>query len=225
MPSWTDIKARWSTGWQELHRQTVAKLGSAIKRNPESFRPQVTATLTDLQAARAHLQRIQARLPQIKDEATRAKAARAFAALYQRYHVLAAGIYADDEQARAEKAAQARSGQAQVSGFIVPLLIIGGIVLGVAAIAWAIASREHAKNLRDQTALADHELTARVEASKEGRVLQETTLPEQPQSAPLLSATAPDVGGGGTGAKVGLALVGVLALVAAGVALPMFLKR
>ena len=220
MASWTDIKARWSTGWQELHRQTVAKLGSAIKRNPESFRPQVTATLTDLQAARAHLQRIQARLPQIKDDATRAKAARVFAALYQRYHVLAAGIYADDEQAKAEKQGQ----KTQVSGFIIPLLIIGGIVLGVAAIAWAIASREHAKNLRDQTALADHELTARVDASKEGRVLQETTLPEMPASAPLLSATTPSVGGG-TAGKVGLALVGVLALAAAGLAVPMLLKR
>ena len=220
MTNWTDIKARWSTGWQDLHRQTLAKLGSAIQRNPESFRPQVTATLSDLQAARAHLQRIQARLPQIKDDATRAKAARVFAALYQRYHVLAAGIYADDEQAKREQQGK----KPEVSGFIIPLLIIGGIVLGVAAIAWAIASREHAKNLRDQTALADHELTARVEASKEGRVLQETTLPEMPASAPLLSATTPSVGGG-TAGKVGLALVGVLALAAAGLAIPMFLKR
>ena len=218
MTNWTDIKARWSTGWQDLHRQTLAKLGSAIQRNPESFRPQVTATLSDLQAARAHLQRIQARLPQIKDDATRAKAARVFAALYQRYHVLAAGIYADDEQAKREQQGK----KPEVSGFIIPLLIIGGIVLGVAAIAWAIASREHAKNLREQTALADHELTARVEASKQGRVLQETTLPEQPASAPLLSATTP---AGATASKVGLALVGVLALAAAGLAIPMFLKR
>jgi len=219
MPSWTDIKARWSTGWKELHRQALAKLSSAIKRNPE-FRPHVEATLGDLAAAKAHLLRIQATLPQIQDVGQRAQAAKLFAALYQRYHVLAAGIYAD-----AEKAKQAQQGQAEVSGVIIPLLIVGGIVLGVAAIAWAVASREHAKNLRDQTALADHELTARVEASKEGRVLQETTLPEQPQAAPLLSATAPDVGGGGTGAKVGLALVGVLALVAAGLAAPMLLKR
>ena len=219
MPSWTEIKARWSSGWKELHRQALAKLSVAIKRDPESFRPHVEATLSDLAAAKTHLARVQAMLPRIQDDATRAKAAKVFAALYQRYHVLAAGIYAD-----AEKAKQTQ-GQAEVAGVVVPLLIVGGIVLGVAAIAWAVASREHAKNLRDQTALADHELTARVEASKEGRVLQETTLPEQPQSAPLLSATAPDVGGGGTGAKVGLALVGVLALVAAGLAAPMLLKR
>jgi len=179
----------------------------------------VEATLGDLAAAKAHLQRIAAMIPRIQNVEERAKAAKMFAALYQRYHVLAAGIYAD-----AEKAKQAQQGEAQVSGVIIPLLVVGGIVLGVAAIAWAVASREHAKNLREQTALADHELTARVDASKEGRVLQETTLPEQPQSAPLLSATAPS-GGGGTAGKVGLALVGVLALVAAGVALPMFLKR
>ncbi len=224
MASWTEIKERWSAGWQDLHRAALQKWGVAIHRNPEAFRPQVTATLADLQATRVHLQRIATVLPRIADTAARAKAARAFAVMMKRYQELAAGIYADDEQAKAEKAAQARSGQAQVSGFIIPLLIIGGIVLGVAAIAWAIASREHAKNLREQTALADHELTARVEASKEGRVLQETTLPEQPQSAPLLSATAPGVGGG-TAGKVGLALVGVLALAAAGLAIPMFLKR
>ena len=219
MASWTEIKERWSAGWQDLHRAALQKWGAAIHRNPEAFRPAVTATLADLQATRVHLQRIAAVLPRIADTAARAKAAQAFAVMMKRYQELAAGIYADAEQAK-----QAQSGQPQVSGFIIPLLIIGGIVLGVAAIAWAIASREHAKNLREQTALADHELTARVEASKEGRVLQETTLPEQPVSAPLLSATAPGVGGG-TAGKVGLALVGVLALAAAGLAIPMFLKR
>lgn len=224
MPSWTEIKARWSAGWKELHRQAVHKFGPAIQRNPESFRPQVEATLGDLMAASTHLKRIQALLPRIQDDQARAQTAKVFAAMMQRYHVLAAGIYADAEQAKRQHKRDSAQ-PSEVSGYIVPLLIVGGIVLGIAAIAWALASREHAKNLRDQTALADHELTARVEASKEGRVLQETTLPEQPQSAPLLSATAPDVGGGGTGAKVGLALVGVLALVAAGVALPMFLKR
>ena len=105
---------------------------------------------------------------------------------------------------------------------IIPLLVVAGIAFGVAAIAWAVASREHSKNLREQTALADHELTARVEASKEGRVLQETTLPEQPAAASLLPVAAPAVG---SKSKVGLALVGVLALAAAGLAVPMFLKR
>ena len=219
MASWTDIKARWSAGWKDLHRKAMDQFGEAIKRNPESFRPQAEATLADLAAARAYLHRIQARLPKIADATQRAKATKNFAVMNERYHVLAAGIYADAEQAK-----QAQQGhKSEVSGFFIPLLLIGGIVLGVAAIAWAIASREHAKTLRDQTALADHELTARVEASKEGRVLQETTLPEQPVSAPLLSATAP--GGGGTAGKVGLALVGVLALAAAGLAIPMFLKR
>ena len=221
MASWTDIKARWSAGWKDLHSKALEQFGEAIKRNPESFRPQAEKTLGDLAATRAHLQRIQAQLPKVKDAAERAKITKAFAVLYQRYHVLAAGIYADGEQAGNQR----ESAQPiEVSGFFIPLLLIGGIVLGVAAIAWAIASREHAKNLRDQTALADHELTARVEASKEGRVLQETTLPEMPASAPLLSATTPGVGGG-TAGKVGLALVGVLALAAAGLAIPMFLKR
>jgi len=217
MPSWTDIKQRWSSGWKELHRQAVNKLGRAIQHNPESFRPQVEATLGNLAASRAHLQRIQAKLPLIQDPQQRAQAAKAFAVMMQRYHLLAAGIYADAEQTG--KAQQGRHDE--VSGIIIPLLIVGGIVLGVAAIAWAVASREHAKNLREQTALADHELTARVDASREGRVLQETTLPEQPESAPLLSATTPS----GPGSKVGLLLLGGLALAAAALAAPMLLKR
>ena len=216
MPSWTEIKAQWSTGWKELHRQAVNKLGRSIQRDPESFRSQVEATLGNLAASRAHLQRIQAKLPSIQDPRQRAQAAKAFAVMMQRYHLLAAGIYADAEQAK-----PSQQGQAEVSGVIVPLLIVGGIVLGIAAIAWAVASREHAKNLREQTALADHELTARVDASKEGRVLQETTLPEQPESAPLLSATTPS----SPGSKVGLLLLGGLAIAAAALAAPMLLKR
>lgn len=226
MSTWTEIKQRWSAGWKDLHQAALQKWGAAIHRNPESFRPAVTATLSDLQAARVHLQRIAAVLPRIADVQARARAAQAFAVMMKRYQELAAGIYADAEQAEREKQAQGRQqaqpAQPQVGAVVVPLLIVAGIVLGVAAIAWAIASREHAKNLREQTALADHELTARVEASKEGRVLQDTTLPEQPASAPLLSATTP---AGATASKVGLALVGVLALAAAGLAIPMFLKR
>jgi len=211
MASWTDIKMRWSAGWKALHRRAMDKLGRSIQRDPESFRPQVEAALADLQASWAHLRRIQAMLSRIQDPQLRARTARAFAAMMQRYHTLAAGLYADAEQSQ----------RAEVSGAVVPLLIIGGILFGVAAIAWAVASREHAKNLREQTALADHELAARVEASKEGRTLQDTTLPEQPAAAPLLGAGTT----GAAGSKVGLMLLGGLAIAAAALAAPTLLKR
>ena len=218
MASWTDIKANWSAGWKELHRRAMGQLGRAIERDPGSFRPHVEATLADVRASSAHLQRIQAMLPRIQDPQHSARVARAFAVMMQRYHTLAAGLYADAEQSNNQRDSAQPS---EVSGVIVPLLVIGGIVFGVAAIAWAVASREHAKNLREQTALADHELAARVEASKEGRTLQDTTLPEQPTSAPLLNTSA----AGATGSKVGLMLLGGLAIAAAVLAAPTLLKR
>jgi len=212
MARWTDIKQRWSDGWKAMHRAALSKLGAAIKDNPQKFKPHVEATLADLKAARTHLERIKAQIPRLPDAESKRKYAAVFQAGWKRYHELAAGLYADAEQAQ----------QPQLSGVIIPLLVVAGIAFGVAAIAWAVASREHSKNLREQTALADHELTARVEASKEGRVLQETTLPEQPAAASLLPVAAPAVG---SKSKVGLALVGVLALAAAGLAVPTFLKR
>ncbi len=214
MASWTEIKQRWSDGWKAMHRAALSKLGAAIKADPNRFKPQVEATLADLNAARTHLERIKVQITRLPDAESKRKYAALFGAMWKRYHELAAGLYADAEGVK----------QPQVSGVIIPLLVVAGIAFGIAAIAWAVASREHAKNLREQTALADHELTARVEASKEGRVLQEHTLPEQPAPAatPLLPVAVPTVG---SKSRVGLALVGVLALAAAGLAVPMFLKR
>ena len=211
MASWTDIKQQWSAGWKQMHRAAMSKFGPAIKADPTKFRPHLAGTLADLTAARTHLERIKAQIPGLPDAETKRKYMGSFQVGWKRYHELAAGLYADSERAK----------QPQVSGVVIPLLVVAGIAFGVAAIAWAVVSREHAKNLREQTALADHELTARVEASKEGRVLQETTLPEQPAAPSLLPVSVPT----GTKSKVGLALFGVLAIAAAGLAVPMFLKK
>jgi len=214
MASWTDIRKGWSGGWKAMHAAALKQFGGAIKANPEKFRPQVEATLADLEAARSHLVRLKANVLRLPDAESKRKAMATFNAGWKRYHELAAGLFADAEGAR----------KPEMAGVVIPLLVVAGVAFGIAAIAWAIASREHAKNLREQTALADKELSARVEASKEGRVLQEHTLPEQPAPAatPLLPVTAPTVA---SKSKTGLALVGVLALVAAGLAVPMFLKR
>ena len=109
----------------------------------------------------------------------------------KRYHELAAGFYSD-----------ALPASTTTVGFV-PILIIAGLAAGVAGCAWAVAAYEYAVNLREQTALADKELTERVAASKEGRTLQATTLPTQPD--PLADAT------GG----MGKLLIGGLALGAA----------
>ena len=214
MASWADITQRWSDRFKFMHRAALRQYGAAIKANPQKFAPQLEATLADLEATRTHLERIKVQIPRLPDAASKRQYMAVFQATWKRYHEIAAGLYADAEGV----------GRPEVSGVVIPLLVVAGIAFGVAAIAWAVASREHSKNLREQTALADKELTARVDASKQGRVLQETTLPEQPAAASLLPVAAPTVQVGSK-SKVGLALFGVLAIAAAGLAAPMFLKR
>ncbi len=196
--SWADAKANWSAGWKELQRSAVEKWDAAIRRDPRAFAPQVQATIDELAAARAHLDHIKPLLPKQIKTAEDQRAFSSFSRMSARYYELAAGIYAD-----AKPAEQAQVGAA-------PLLVVAGVALGVAAIAWAVAAYQYAKNLREQTALADRELSARVEASREGRELPPSTLPEPPKKD-----------GGG----FGWLLVGGLVLAAGAAAAPVLIKR
>ena len=197
MSSWSDVKASWSSGWKALQDSALRKWGDAIRRRPEEFRPQVQATVDDLAAARAHLDHMKPLLPKRIETAEDQRAVSTFSAMSRRYYELAAGIYAD---------AQPASTQVGVA----PVLVVAGVVLGVAAIAWAVAAHQYAKNLREQTALADRELTARVEASRQGRTLQPSTLPKPEDK---------------NGAGLGWALVGALVLAAGAAAAPVLMKK
>ncbi len=197
MSSWSDVKASWSSGWKALQDSALRKWGDAIQRRPEDFRPQVQATVADLAAARAHLDHMKPLLPKRIETAEDQRAVSSFSAMSRRYYELAAGIYAE-----------AKPASTQVG--VAPVLVVAGVVLSVAAIAWAVAANQYAKNLREQTALADRELTARVEASREGRTLQPTTLPE------------PDKGKGG---GLGWLLVGGLTVAAGAVVVPVLWKK
>ncbi len=117
--------------------------------------------------------------------------------LRQRYLDLSAGFWADSQ--RMDDTAMAGA----------PIAVVAGVGVGVIAFAWAVATYAQATNLREQTALADKELDARVEASREGRTLPPSTLPA-PQ----------DDGGLGWGWLVGGGLA-----TAALLALPSFLRR
>ena len=197
MTTWSDVKANWSAGWRELQRSAVEKWESAIRRRPEEFRPQVQATIDELAAARAHLDHMKPLLPKKIQTAEDQRVFSGFSRMSARYYELAAGVYADARPATTQVGAP-------------PVLVVAGVVLGVAAIAWAVAAYQYAKNLREQTALADRELSARVEASKEGRTLQPTTLPEPEKKD-----------GGG----LGWLLVGGLVLAAGAAAAPVLMKR
>jgi hypothetical protein len=124
-----------------------------------------------------------------------------------RYHDLAAGFYGDATPAPSGATAPAPS-----TGAAPAVLIIGGLAVGAVGVAWAVAAYQYAVNLREQTALAERELDARVEASREGRPLQASTLPPPPNPTD-------DAKG------MGLWLLGGLAVVAGALTLPALLKK
>ena len=194
--SWSEVKSNWSAGWKELQRSAIERWGSAIRRDPQSFAPKVQATVAELAAARAHLDHMKPLLPKQIKTAEDQRAMAGFSRLSARYYELAAGVYANSQPASAEVG-------------IAPVLVVGGVVLGVAAIAWAVAAHEYAANLRAETALADRELSARIEASQQGRTLQPSTLPEPKKSKD----------------GVGWLLVGGLVLAAGAVAVPVLMKN
>jgi len=194
--SWDEVKANWSTGWRELQRSAIERWGSAIRRDPQSFAPKVQATVAELAAARAHLDHMKPLLPKQIKTAEDQRAMAGFSRMSARYYELAAGVYADAQPSAAEVG-------------IAPVLVVGGLVLGVAAIAWAVAAHEYAANLRAETALADRELSARIEASQQGRTLQPSTLPEPKKNKD----------------GVGWLLVGGLVLAAGAVAAPVLMKN
>jgi hypothetical protein len=86
------------------------------------------------------------------------------------------------------------------------------VAIGVVAIAFAIVAYQYAVNLREQTALADRELTARIEASQAGRVLPPSTLPPPP--SPVEDAKG-----------VGMWLLGGLALAAGALTVPLLIRK
>ena len=201
MPSWTDIENGWSDGWKALKGESLRMYQSAIEANPAAFAEKVKVFVAELLQARANLDSIRSKLPSPPSNAEEHALFAKYATLEKRYHDLAAGFYSDVKPSTDNVGA-------------LPVLIIAGVVIGVAAIAWAVAAWEYCVNLREQTALADKELVARVEASEQGRTLQPTTLPE-----PASEQAKKDAGG------IGALLLSGLVLAAGAVAIPVFLKR
>ncbi|MFH1466432.1 MAG: hypothetical protein ABIO70_18760 [Pseudomonadota bacterium] len=200
MPTWTQIKESWSGGWKALQAESLRLYEAAIRHSPAAYAERVKAFMVELAQARAHLDSIRAKLPNPPRTEAEAKTVANYVALERRYQDLAAGFWADAEPAREGVG-------------VAPALIVAGVVVGVAAIAWAIAAWEYCVNLREQTALADRELVARVDASKEGRVLPPTTLPPPPPD-PVKKAEG-----------IGWLLVGGLVLAAGAAAVPVLLKK
>jgi hypothetical protein len=200
--SWLDLRAAWTSGWRTLSETANRQYAALITANPAAYAPSVTAFQAELAASRATLNRLRDRLasPGIND-ADRAR----YAGLERRWHELAAGLYAD--------AAPAQGTVPQpVIGVAPAVLVAGGVAVGVVGVAWSVAAYQYAVNLREQTALADRELEARVAASEQGRVLQPSTLPAPPNPKDDAS-------------NVGLWLLGGLAVVAGALTIPILLQK
>ncbi|MFH1464554.1 MAG: hypothetical protein ABIO70_09210 [Pseudomonadota bacterium] len=204
MTSWNDIKSAWSQGWKALNEQAMSAYEVAIKADPMRYVDQIKDFMSALTDSRANLDRMKARLPNPPRTEADRKILAVYQALEKRYHELAAGFYSDARPAD----------QPSTGAIPVVVIVVAGVALGVAACAWAVAAHEYATNLREQTALADKELEARVEASKQGRTLQPTTLPEPASEQAKKKAKG-----------VGVLLVGGLLLAAGALAVPVFLKK
>ncbi|MCB9678188.1 MAG: hypothetical protein H6737_24010 [Alphaproteobacteria bacterium] len=183
-----DLAKAWTPSWQAFRERAVRAWHSRVRADPQSFLAQVQQFSGALFEARQRLDRCATLLPSAPDLTARV------VDLETRHALLAAGLYADARPAAA------------IEGLPIGI-VVGGVLIGVAGIAWAIAALQYAMNLREQTALLEKELEARVEASREGRELAPSSL--QPPSLQ----------------RTGWLLVGALALVTAGVAVPAFLKR
>lgn len=202
LPSWADLKTAWSSGWQALSARAASTYAAMVQADPTGTATRISGFTTALDETRATLDRIRARLPQPPlTEADRQAVAR-YQDLERRWHDLAAGLFAD--------AVPVQSTPALGMG---PALVVGGLAITAVGLAWASAAYEYAVNLKDQTALAERELDARVDASRDGRALLPSTLPPLPPS--------PAEGG----RTLGLWLLGGLAIAAGALTIPLFLDR
>ena len=198
MSTWDSISATWeqlwadtSTGWRYLAKQAEETWADVIREDPERAEDQVEAMARELVQSRANLDRIRAALPPGPSPEREA-----YLAMEARYQDLAAGFYSDVEPVKAGVG-------------VVPVVIAAGLAVGLGAATWSFAGYEYAVNLREQTALAAQELEARVEASKEGRTLQPTTLPPQ----------------GEGGLKLGMLAAGGVLVIAVALVVPSLIAR
>ena len=165
VPTWSDVKDAWSAGWKALAAGANVTHARAAEADPTGTLSRVSSFLDALADSRASLDRVAAHLPNPPTTPQDVAFVAQHRDLEARYQDLAAGLFSD-----------AAVATTPVVG-VAPVIVVGGLAIGAMGVAWAIAAYEYAMNLREQTALAERELEARVAASKEGRALPPSTLP------------------------------------------------
>jgi len=179
----------WKAGYAYLYRSALEKYQASIEQDPEKFRPTTEAFLRQLVEIRQGLDRIKPTLPREAKSPEDLKRVAEYNRMAVRYHELAEPFYKGTQTVNG-----AQTGLAWV-------LVIGALAISSAAVAWSIPAYQYAENLVEQTRLASRELDARDQASRDGRTLQPSTLPQEESILP------PALKGG-----KGLALLGILGL-------------
>src|SRR5262245_24169211 len=123
-PSWADIKAAWSSGWQELSARAASTYAAAVRVDPSGTSARITGFTAALDETRTLLDRIGPRLPNPPvTEADRVLLSR-YQDLERRWHDLAAGFFADATPAPTPALGMA------------PLLVVGGLAITAVGLAW-----------------------------------------------------------------------------------------
>jgi len=199
MATWAEALASWGGSWRTWLDDQVRRLGDTVARDPEAHRASAAKSLENLAVARGHLDAIKVALRDLEGTPEHAPAVANFNRLNARWWDLATPVYGHSDQA----------GSATFGAVPVVVLVFGALGLTVAGVVAAVAALHYTTNLREQTALQLEDLRARVDASREGRTLQDSTLPE-PEAK---------------GDRAGWWVLGGLAVVAGALALPALLKK
>jgi hypothetical protein len=170
MANWPDIQQESAAVWQRLRRAAGDRMGLDLADNAESKRGLVEEYLAMLDAWRKDLDLLDELVKQ--PEATDADRAKS-KAMDAHYHDMAAGLFADAHPVDPDKD----------DGFgIAPsvVIVVGAVGLTAVGLAWAVVTHQYVKAGREETELAVTELTARIELSRAGKKLQDSTLPPPP---------------------------------------------
>ena len=194
---WARIRDQWSTRWRQLQEFGLRQFGDAIRRDPAEQLDRVRRFWALLDESRQTLDLVQRLVVEVPEWRGRADA------LEERYRVLAAGLLAD---------AHPEPSTPSVGAGPLVGVVIAGVVIGVAGIAWAIAAYQEALSLREQTRFLQEELVARLQVAREGTRLPPSVL--QPASA-----------SGAPPSSIGWWLLGGLVLGTAALAVPVLLPR
>jgi len=187
----------WSKSLQQAWA-TAQKRIPWVMENPDKARSQAEKAAAEIRGARRALDRWKALLGRLSPAGQEEQAPK-FSSASRQWYEVASAFYGDSFNAKTFRRTEEIG--------IAPI-IVAGVVLAVAAVAFAPAAYERARAQRLYSEGVVKELEARVQAGKEGRTLQASTMPPPPPPAGPIVDTG---SGGGMGLAIGLT-VGVLVL-------------